>query len=285
VKAICRPWAGARKARRTVRVHEPFHATGPITYTDVPLALGHPPTLIHPSGNSFPWLLAPGLLLQGAWVRAKTPRLPEAAGPREGRAGAGKTIRLAAVGDSIVAGVGVEHTAQSLPARLAEALAIRMECQVHWTSQGSNGARTRDLLAATAQADRQDIDLVLVSNGLNDVTSLMAMDAWLEAVADMFGQLQATTNGGLIVQLGLPPLGSFPALPNPLRWVMGRRARAFDQALGRLAEQFPGVMHMPFRSVPDAALFAKDGYHPGPDAVQIWAESLADRLAPVLEAW
>ena len=100
--------------------------------------------MIDPAGNPFPWLLSPVLLIQGSWVRARTQRLPEADGPREGRCGTGPLLRMTALGDSIIAGVGVPSTAQALPARLAEALAARLGRDVWWDSKGRNGARTRD---------------------------------------------------------------------------------------------------------------------------------------------
>ena len=58
--------------------------------------------------------LGPLLLWQGRAVRARALKLPEAAGPREGREGQGApALRLLVVGDSSAAGVGVEHLAQA----------------------------------------------------------------------------------------------------------------------------------------------------------------------------
>lgn len=240
--------------------------------------------MIDPAGNPFPWLLSPVLLIQGSWVRARTQRLPEADGPREGRCGTGPLLRMTALGDSIIAGVGVPSTAQALPARLAEALAARLGRDVWWDSKGRNGARTRDLLAWEQAMHPTETTLLVISNGLNDITSLMARPPWLEEKARLYQRLREMAPDALIAQLGIPPLGLFPALPNPTRWILGRRAQSFDRALESLIERLEGVIYLPFRLSPAPGLFAADGYHPGPQAVEIWASSLAEPIARALTA-
>ena len=80
-------------------------------------------------------------------------------------------------------------------------------------------------------------------------------------------------------ELGLPPLGAFPALPQPLRSVLGDRAARIDRRLGAWLESRPNALHLPFDGAPAPEQFAHDGYHPAPAAVTLWAEFLAERLA------
>ena len=76
-------------------------------------------------------LAAPLLLVQGKYVRRVTPKLPEAAGAREGErrlrdAGGGPaSLRVLITGDSSAAGVGTQHQDEALPGQLADALAAR----------------------------------------------------------------------------------------------------------------------------------------------------------------
>ncbi|MDN5896694.1 MAG: SGNH/GDSL hydrolase family protein, partial [Nocardioides sp.] len=63
------------------------------------------------------------LAFQGRHVQRTMVRLPEAKDP-EGVAGAGDPWRLVVIGDSVAAGVGVEHHGISLVGRLAEQLAV-----------------------------------------------------------------------------------------------------------------------------------------------------------------
>ena len=48
-------------------------------------------------------LLTPVLVMQALVTRSRMPRLPEAAGPREGETGSGPLLRLLIVGDSAAA--------------------------------------------------------------------------------------------------------------------------------------------------------------------------------------
>jgi lysophospholipase L1-like esterase len=277
----CRQPGGNRTAPlRLQSTHEPLRRHEPALSSGrwavkAPGVLASPPVAL---------LLAPLLLVQGMWVRRSIPRLPEAAGPRAGDTGAGPKLRLVVLGDSIVAGVGTESTDQALPAQFAAALARRLACRVHWSSHGANGARTVDLLEAETVERCHDADLLLISNGLNDVTGLARLAVFEAEKSLLFSRLRAAAPGALIAQLGIPPLAHFPALPQPLRAVLGQRARRFDTALEKLVNSQGNAMYLPFREVPDPSLFAGDGYHPGPDAVRIWAGHLAVEIAAAMGA-
>lgn len=229
-------------------------------------------------------LISPLLLLQGLWVKKRTPRLGEARGPREGHTGDGKTLRLVALGDSIIAGVGVETTAQALPARLSDALAHALDCRICWWSHGFNGARTADLISMSAAPYWAEADLLVISNGLNDLTALAGLADFIAAKSDLYTHLRSLAPRALIAQIGLPPLGHFPALPQPLRSVFGRRASSFETALVSLIEPMKDVIYLPFTDIPQPELFAADGYHPGPEAVSIWADSLAKEFVTLVGA-
>ena len=77
-----------------------------------------------------PWLeraafhaLLPAIAWQGLRLRRTALRAPAAAGPAHGTTGSGPPLVLLGLGDSIVAGVGIERTEHALPGRTAGALA------------------------------------------------------------------------------------------------------------------------------------------------------------------
>ena len=186
-----------------------------------------------------------------------------------------------ALGDSIIAGVGVETSDQALPSQLAVQLARRAGRTVYWTAAGLNGARSAWLLehfeARTWPA--ASADLVVISNGINDVTTLRAESAVLEALKRVVEAAENCYPDALICQLGLPPLGAFPALPQPLRSVLGERAARIDRQLGEWLHSRPASVHLPFDGNPDPAQFARDGYHPAAGGITLWAEFLAGNVA------
>lgn len=221
------------------------------------------------------------LMAQGPWVSRRTLRLPPAQGPAQGQHGEGRVLGILAVGDSIVAGVGVTSTSLALPARLAQALAPILSRCVHWHALGVNGQRSRALEASLGSAAVQvpAPDLVLISNGINDVTRPGRPALVLTRLQDAINAAQQQFPASKIVQLGLPPLGLFPALPAPLRQLLGARAAAIDAALADWIRPRERIHHMPFDEPANPEDFAQDGYHPNAGGVQRWAGHLATRLS------
>ena len=121
--------------------------------------------------------LGPLLLLQGRWVRRVTPVLPEAPGPREGRAGEGPPLRLLILGDSAAAGVGAPAQAEALAGQLASRLAPRFD--LRWTLVARTGDTTRDALQTLATMPGERFDVVVTSLGVNDVTSGRGPTRWM----------------------------------------------------------------------------------------------------------
>jgi hypothetical protein len=88
--------------------------------------------------------LFPLLLIQGYWLRKTTPRLPDATGPLEGTvAGAGPPLRLIALGESTVAGIGARTHETALAGQLALALNRTMERSIEWLVVARSGINAR----------------------------------------------------------------------------------------------------------------------------------------------
>lgn len=217
-------------------------------------------------------LTAPVWLAQGLHLALTAPRLPEAAGPRAGRIGAGR-LRLLIAGDSSAAGVGAHTQAQALSGRLAAALA---DLEPDWRLVARTGATTAATLARLRALPPAPADVAVLALGVNDVTRAVPLARWLDAQAALIGHLTGDLGARRVVLTGVPPMGAFPALPRPLRGVLGARASRFDAALAELVAQRPEVRHLAFDpALLDPGLMAEDGYHPGPVLYARWADALA----------
>jgi lysophospholipase L1-like esterase len=235
--------------------------------------------------------LAPVLVVKGLLLRTRALRLPEAAGPSAGTFGeAGPTLKLLSLGDSVIAGVGVEHSHQALTSQLALHLQSQLgEATDHpysghsvsWQAMGHNGDRLGELLARLPKAEDCAPDLVLISIGVNDVSHLTSATRWQGQVSQLIAELQSRF-GAPVVFLGTPPMGEFTALPQPLRFALGVRARMLDLTLQRAARLVPGVYWFDTAAVFDADHLAADGYHPNAAANARLAEHLAATLLPQL---
>lgn len=221
------------------------------------------------------WLSLPLLLPQGLWLKRTARRLPPAAGPTSGVVGSGPTRRLLLVGDSIIAGVGVEQLIDALPGQLARALAERHRCRVEWHAHGDNGASCSDLLRQLPAIPAVKADWILVSVGVNDVTRLTTARAWRQQLTALLTALTIHSPQAQVLLAGVPPMQRFPALPMPLRQAFGWRAGRLDRVGQQVAADIESVRHLPTPVPDDPAAFASDGYHPNALACGEWARVIA----------
>lgn len=224
--------------------------------------------------------LAPILFAQGRYVRRTVPRLPEAAGPRDGGAGSGRSLRLLIVGDSAAAGVGAATQSEALAGRLAATLAA--EFSVRWTLIATTGWTTRCATDALLQIPAAPFDVVVTSLGVNDVTAGRRLQTWLRDQRELVAVLRCKFSAGRILLSALPPMHRFRALPQPLRWYLGAQARSLDQALRGWVESQRDCDHVAPGFGLDPNLMATDGFHPGPEAYRLWSDTLA---AHIRDGW
>ena len=221
-------------------------------------------------------LLSPVLLAQAVFVVARALRLPEAAGPRAGSIGSGPPLRLMILGDSSAAGVGVTHQDAALAGQLSAALAAQHT--VHWQLIARTGATTDVARQMLREAAPAPADIVVTALGVNDITRGKRLSRWRASQRALRAEIRSLTGARRLYVSGVPPLGAFPLLPNPLRWTLGRNATRADAGLRADLAAEPDVVYMPFTAPLDASLMAEDGFHPGPEIYAEWARVLASRI-------
>lgn len=218
-------------------------------------------------------LLAPVLLGQGLYVRRVTPRLPEPEGLRFGTLGTGPKMKILILGDSAAAGVGAGTQKNALSGRLITALGSSHE--VSWKLVAQTGNASSQVLARLRSLPNEVFDTVVVSVGVNDVTSQTGDKKWLHNLKSIIELLKTKFHAKHIILSGLPPMHLFPALPQPLRWWLGLRAKKLSNIMENIARN---DKRCTFLSVPfpfEKNLIAEDGFHPGEPAYRLWGEELA----------
>jgi hypothetical protein len=212
--------------------------------------------------------------MQVRWVRRRTPILPEIAEPRQGEDGDGPhIIRLLILGDSAAAGVGAGTSGQSLAGQLVTEL--QRDHRVAWQVWAKSGATTRSTLAALIERPSVPFDAVVISLGVNDVTAGFSQSYYLDLYGHCVSRLRLVHGVSTVIVSGFPPVGQFPALPHPLRWVLGQRCRKFDRALQVAFASVPGMYHLHHGTMGDISVMSSDGYHPGPPVYADWAAKAA----------
>ena len=228
--------------------------------------------------------LLPILWLQGRHVRKHTPRLPGAPGPTVGTiAAVGVPLRLLVIGESTVAGVGAPDHAHALTGQIASALATRMGRTVHWHAVGKIGATAR--VARTElvpEVPETPVDIVVLAFGVNDVLEFHSPGRWTRDLTQLIGDLRARVGAAPVVLASVPPMGCFPALPQPLRGVLGWRAGTLDRAAQRSVATLVRVAHSPARLDPAGEMFCTDRFHPSVEGYREWGSQIAESIHTLL---
>lgn len=231
-------------------------------------------------------VLSPLLLLQGIYVRFKTPRLPEAEGERVGTSamndsspnnlepsGSQKSLSFKIFGDSAAAGVGATHQEEALSGAILKHLGNRY--LVSWQLEAWSGCTTLEMLAHINQLPSEKVDLVVTSLGVNDLITGVKSQTWLKQQHRLVELIREKFSPQMIILSALPEMKRFPALPQPLRFILGSRAELFNKHLKSFVAAQKDCFHLRLDIADTPALMATDGFHPGPAAYQLWGEAVA----------
>jgi lysophospholipase L1-like esterase len=179
-------------------------------------------------------------------------------------------------GDSGAAGVGVSTQDEALCGQLVHHLGKHHT--VEWHVIAVNGLDSPGLIKLLEEAPAHRFDVVVLSMGANDLTCLCAPQRWLtwqNQLADLIHRRFAPL---LLVHSAVPPLHACAALPQPLRWFMGRWALEMNRLLAnRLLGQATRSMHWHPATTTSTGL-AMDGMHPSSSGYAVWAEGLCAHI-------
>ena len=196
----------------------------------------------------------------------------------------GRPLRLAVIGDSSAAGLGVDAPGETPGALLAGGLARDLRRRVELDVVAAVGARSADLDVQVARALKRPIDLAVVMVGANDVTHRVPPG---DAARDLGRAVRTLRAAGAHVVAGTcPDLGTVEPVLQPLRAVARRWSRrlAKDQAIavvenGGTAVSLGDLLGPEFAESPH--LWSADRFHPSAAGYRRMTDAL---LPSLLEA-
>lgn len=197
----------------------------------------------------------------------------------------GAPVRIAWLGDSLAAGLGVDLVDDTPAHLVARMLGRTVDIKV----LAASGARVAHVLRTQVPQLDRGVDLVVVCVGANDVASSTPRQRY---AADLHQLLAAVAPIPTVV-LSLPDMGVADRLAEPLRTLAGLRSRYFELARSRVAAAHPHVTSVDISSRPPGvsrsaarSMLCADRFHPGATGYRIWAERIAaecDRLLTQLD--
>ena len=221
-------------------------------------------------------LAIPLLIIQAAWVKLTVLRLPEPCGNRSGICGGDIKLKLLIIGDSAAAGVGVDKQDDALAGQLTATLAVKYE--VNWQLIACTGFTSSDVINELAMLSAQTFDYVLVSVGVNDVTHSTRSNHWSNNIRTIAKLLDTKFGAPKVMLTSVPPMNKFTAIPTPLRWCLGLRAKRLNELMIKAIKNNNQYSILTFDLPFKPEFIAKDGIHPSKLAYRVWANQAREKI-------
>src|SRR5690606_11903736 len=223
---------------------------------------------------------APFLYVQGQWTRRRIGILPDAGGRTSGIIGAGDdAVRLLAIGESTVAGLGARTHELALTGNFARGISSRVRRAVEWDVVGRNGVTAeRTIRALLPQVARNDYDYILVGLGGNDVLKLSSPVKWRRSMIELLGRLRDQNPRAAIFLSNCPMIKLSPAIPQPIKGILWELSKMHDANIAEVTGAMERVYYYPQPRELDIEGFFADGVHPSD-------QGYADRAAEMLDSF
>lgn len=233
--------------------------------------------------------LLPVLFLQGKKIRASVPKLPEAKKP-EGyiKKNSSKTIKILCIGESTIAGVGVDFHKNGFIGALANAISETKAISVAWKVFAKSGYTTkmvREKIIPTIKENRAD--LIIIGLGGNDAFRLHSPKVWIEEIEKLILNLQLKFPKTPIYFTNMPPIKEFPAFTKSIKFVIGNLVALLGEHLHNRVKNKDHIYYNnelitleswqeKYNLSEDISTYFSDGVHPSKLTYQLWGKDMAN---------
>ena len=233
----------------------------------------------------------PWMYMQGKRIRAKVPKLPEATGTQGLISrNSNRTIRLLALGESTIAGVGVDTHEEGFTGTLASALAQQLDADVPWkvyARSGYTAQRIKDKIIP--KIPQEPVDIIVIGLGGNDAFGLNSPGKWRDHIRELIGEIRKRFGNTPIAFTNMPPIKEFPAFTPLIKFMIGNLVEILGEELEDLTRMEQGVYYYARKITLEDWIerlnvqakpndFFSDGVHPSKLTYQVWARDFADFL-------
>jgi lysophospholipase L1-like esterase len=236
--------------------------------------------------------LLPVMYYQGKQIRKNVPKLAEATEPF-GRCvpsikpSGNIEYKVLYIGESTVAGIGVDKHENGLAGTNAQLLADAWQSPVSWHVYARSGYTVQALTQKILPKVREnEADLIVVGIGGNDAFKLNNPSKWRIHVRELITSLRDRFPEAPIVFMNMPPIKSFPAFTPLIRAIIGNLVEILGSELKKIVADYPHVYYhsesitihgwMEKHHIQGSEKdFFSDGVHPSPLTYHLWAKEMA----------
>lgn len=232
--------------------------------------------------------LLPLIIFQGNRIKKLVPKLPEAKDPN-GLADFGfdRTVKVLFLGESTVAGVGVDTHEEGFPGSSSRELARLNKKNIDWkvvARSGYTAKRVQKKLLIRIGDFKPD--LIVLGLGGNDAFTLNTPWNWRKDVSKLINALKTVYPDSIIVFTNMPPIKEFPAFTKAIKLINGNLVEILGKELSHLISEFRDVYYASdiirvedwIHLIPEnesVDIFFSDGVHPSKLTYQTWGREFA----------
>lgn len=232
--------------------------------------------------------LIPLLIIQGKKIRKEVPRLPEAKKPQGFiKTNELKTLKILAIGESTIAGVGVNIHENGFTGALAKEIARKKNISVLWKVYAKSGYTARQInKRLVPKIAETNADLIVIGLGGNDAFKLNSPTLFLLNVNALIKKIQKKFPTTPIYFANMPPIKEFPAFTKTIKFVIGNLVEIFGERLYKKVKKKRGVYFnkkiitlkkwaKKYDLPEDVNIYFSDGVHPSQKAYELWGKDMA----------
>lgn len=231
----------------------------------------------------------PIMYLQSKQIRGTIPKLPEAVEPFGivEKPGSDEFV-LVTLGESTVAGVGVQRHADGFTGTLARELSSKLGKTVKWSVYAKSGYNANKVRKEILPSVREEkVDLIVVGLGGNDAFEFTPPFLWKKHLTELIRGIRTKFPQSPIAFTNMPPVREFPAFSSLMHSAIGSQVDYLGLTLDQMTKDFDKVYFdttpLDFRDwIEENNLdlspkdFFSDGVHPSVLTYQKWAENYAE---------
>lgn len=235
----------------------------------------------------------PLMYYQAKKIKKSVPNLPEAEGA-EGQSTnhstTQKTVRMLAIGESTIAGVGVQTHQEGFTGALADALSQSFNVNILWKVYAKSGYTAKNIIQdIIPKITETEIDLIVIGIGANDAFKLNIPRKWKREIRALVFSLQERFPKSPIVFCNMPPIKEFPAFTPLIKASIGNLVEILGEELKEVIKELDNVYYKSeIITIKNwnkksglnhhVSYYFSDGLHPSRFAYQAWAHDLANTI-------
>ena len=229
--------------------------------------------------------LLPYMIFQGIFIRNKIPKLLP---PTDvtGATGSGiKSINLLTIGESTIAGIGVNTHQEGITGYLSEYLSDRLNRTINWEVFAKSGLTSKGILEKLQNEPiRIFPDIIVIGTGANDGFRLKSPIVFRNNISQIIIFLKNKFANTPIVFVNMPPIKFFPAFPFLIKLFVNKTVESYGKELIKITDKFSEVYfddkkikELNWRALGKPATdFFSDGVHPSKLAYRLWAQRIGE---------